>query len=81
MGRCSTSSTDSHGPEEKLSEDAAISHPKFMVPGKTDGKMSNRCEIFYFLNNPCNSLFLTIFSGLSAYFSLLTNLSCNEFKI
>lgn len=36
MGRCSTSSTDSHGPEEKFLEDAAISHSKFMVPGKRD---------------------------------------------
>ncbi|RDY06603.1 Autophagy-related protein 18h, partial [Mucuna pruriens] len=33
MGRCSSSSSDSHGTEEKLPEDAAISHSKFMVPG------------------------------------------------
>ncbi|XP_020233954.1 autophagy-related protein 18h isoform X1 [Cajanus cajan] len=32
MGRCSSSSSDSHGTEEKLSEDSAISHSKLMVP-------------------------------------------------
>ncbi|XP_027363188.1 autophagy-related protein 18h isoform X2 [Abrus precatorius] len=36
MGRCSSSSSDSHGTEEKLSEDAAISHSKLMVPGLAD---------------------------------------------
>lgn len=44
MGRCSSSSSDSHGAEE-LSEDAAISHSKLMVPGLTKkadvGKISN----------------------------------------
>ncbi|KAG4908572.1 autophagy-related protein 18h-like isoform X1 [Glycine soja] len=33
MGRYSSSSSDSHGTEEKLSEDAAIFHSKLMVPG------------------------------------------------
>lgn len=33
LGRCSSSSSDSHATEEKLSEDAAISHPKLTVPG------------------------------------------------
>ncbi|KAK7277884.1 hypothetical protein RJT34_22903 [Clitoria ternatea] len=33
MGRCSSSSSDSHGTEEKLLEDAAISRSKLMVPG------------------------------------------------
>ncbi|XP_061348482.1 autophagy-related protein 18h-like isoform X2 [Gastrolobium bilobum] len=32
MGRCSSSSSDSHGAEEKLSEDAVISHSKLRIP-------------------------------------------------
>ncbi|KAK7269289.1 hypothetical protein RIF29_22012 [Crotalaria pallida] len=36
MGRCSSSSSDSHGAEEKLSEDATVSHSKLMVPGLTE---------------------------------------------
>lgn len=45
IGRCSSSSSDSHATEEKFSEDAAISQPKFMIPGlaeKTNvGKIRN----------------------------------------
>jgi len=45
MGRYSSSSSDSHGTEEKLSEDAAIFHSKLMVPGLAEktfvGKISN----------------------------------------
>ncbi|KAI4350009.1 hypothetical protein L6164_010541 [Bauhinia variegata] len=37
MGRCSTSSSDSHGTEEKCSEDAVIPHPKSMkIPGSAE---------------------------------------------
>ena len=45
MGRCSSSSSDSYGAEEKLSGDSVISHSKLKIPGsalKTDvGKISN----------------------------------------
>lgn len=34
MGRCSSSSSDSHGNEEKLSEEAAIFNSKLTVPGQ-----------------------------------------------
>ncbi|WJX19465.1 hypothetical protein P8452_09154 [Trifolium repens] len=36
LGRCSSSSSDSHATDEKLSEDAAISHPKLIAPGLTE---------------------------------------------
>ncbi|CAJ2628632.1 unnamed protein product [Trifolium pratense] len=36
LGRCSSSSSDSHATEEKLSENAAISHPKLIAPGLTE---------------------------------------------
>ncbi|KAK4273510.1 hypothetical protein QN277_021893 [Acacia crassicarpa] len=43
MGRFSSSSSDSHGVEEKLSEDAVINHSKSMIPSSsemTDGGLS-----------------------------------------
>lgn len=45
MGRCSSSSSDSHGAEEKLSEEAVIFNSKLTVPGLAEktfvGKISN----------------------------------------
>lgn len=45
MRNCSSSSSDSHGAEENLSEDAASSHSKLVVPGLAEkaevGKISN----------------------------------------
>ncbi|XP_061349412.1 autophagy-related protein 18h-like [Gastrolobium bilobum] len=44
LGRCSSSSSDSHGTEEKLSENAAISHSKLMLhglAGKADAGTTN----------------------------------------
>ncbi|PNY17060.1 autophagy-related protein 18h-like, partial [Trifolium pratense] len=49
LGRCSSSSSDSHATEEKLSENAAISHPKLIAPGLTEktnvGKISKPFEL------------------------------------
>ena len=65
MGRYSSSSSDSHGTEEKLSEDAAIFHSKLMVHGLAEktfvGKISNSIWnlVSYFLVNHVTHLFLT----------------------
>ena len=76
MGRYSSSSSDSHGTEEKLSEDAAIFHSKLMVPGLAEktfvGKISNSIWnlLLYFLVNYAAHLFLTtIILDLFAIFS------------
>jgi len=46
MGRCSSSSSDSHGTEEKMSEETAIFNSKLTVPGLSEktfvGKISNK---------------------------------------
>jgi len=45
MGRCSSSSSDSHGTEEKLSEEAAFFNSKLTVPAQAEktfvGKISS----------------------------------------
>lgn len=83
MGRCSSSSSDSHGTEEKLSEDAAIFHSKLMVPGLAEktfvGKISNSIwNLLLYLVNYAAHLFLTtIILDLFAIFSSI-NLPNNE---
>ena len=73
MGRCSSSSSDSHGFEE-LSEDGIVSHIKQVIPGsdkKADGgKISNSVfAVSVIYMTTCVNLCSFQFSGLSLYFS------------